>query len=143
MTWIVPIILLLLCWFYFIYSLKWVDWIFSNRSLFFSTQLHLKIPVFKFINLFLFHPTWAADVQARLDFLQLLYDFLASKNTFTSSVYIFPVVLLFAVNRWPNGYRTQFQSLCEESSWGSIPVLLLCSLLAWMPNTQVRLISSK
>ena len=89
--------------------MSWFNLLF--QEFIFSTQLHLKIPV-ELINHFDIHPTWATAMQSRLEFLQLMYDFLASKNTFTSSVCIFSVVPFFGVNQWPNGYRSQLQSLC-------------------------------
>ena len=75
------------------YSNKWINPIFSSKSLFFfSTQLLLKIPLFELNNCFLFHQTWAVDIRSIHEFLQLSHDLLESDNTITPSVYVFPAV---------------------------------------------------
>ena len=60
--------------------------IFSSKSLFFPTQLLLIIPVFELNVLFVFHQTWAINMQSILEFSQLIHDFLVNHNTVTPSV---------------------------------------------------------
>ena len=50
---------------------KWVNPIFSSRNLFFSIKLLPNIPVFNLNNCFVFHRTWAVNIQSRLKILLL------------------------------------------------------------------------
>ena len=79
---------------------EWVNRIFSSRR--FSTKLLLKIPVFELNNRFVFHQTWAIDIQSMHEFLQLIRYFLPYGNTVKSSVYIFPVISVRKVRSWPS-----------------------------------------
>ena len=101
--WTIAVFLNLLSW------NKWVNSIFSTSSLFFSTQLPLKIPVFQLNNLLLFHRTWAIDIQSILEFLQLIHDFLDNGNIFRSRIYIFSVVSVWEAPPWLNGFNTLLQ----------------------------------
>ena len=46
---------------------KWINTISSSRSLVFSTEFLLKIPVFKLNNRFVFHRAWALDIKSVLE----------------------------------------------------------------------------
>ena len=63
-------------------------------------------------------------MQSILEFLQLVYDFLASNNTVIPFVYVFPIVQVLSVKRWQNGLSIVLKGYAEEESVGSIPVLL-------------------
>ena len=53
-----------------------------------------------------------------------MYDFLASNNTAIPFVYLFPIVQVLSMKRWPNGLSTMPKDYAEEGGAGSIPVLL-------------------
>ena len=102
--------------------------IFSSRSLFFSTQLSLKIPTFDLNNPFVFHQTGAVDMQSLLEFLQLIHDFLSSGNKVRCSIYVFLVAFITGVSSWPNCVCTllQFRSWLKKSEFDShaVPVVV-------------------
>ena len=90
--------------------MSWINLL--KQEFIFLTQLLLKIPVFELNIPFVFHRTWAIDIQSILEFLQLIYDFLASNNTVIPFVYVFPIVQVLSVKWWSNGYSTVPQALC-------------------------------
>ena len=72
----------------------------------------LKIPVFELNIPFVFHRNCAEGIQSMLEFLKLIYEFLARSNTAEEPVYIFPVFRDFGEKLWPNGLHALLQTVC-------------------------------
>ena len=114
---------------------KWVYSIFSNRSLFFSAQLRLNIPVFELNNCFVFRQNW--DIQSILEFLQLIRDFLTSGIKVRSFVYKFS---LFRIDVYLRGLMDSalcFDIAAEDSRAHSIPVVLVVLGINVKPTNQI------
>ena len=107
--------------------------------IFYSTQLLLKITTFELNYSFVFHRIWAIDIQLRLEFLQLIYDFLTSNKTVTTSFYMFSIVrfLLWKCGRMAKALRCSLVTGVRRAD--SNPVLHRRSLWIWMSRTEVLL----
>ena len=62
-----------------------------EQAFIYSTQLLIKVPVFKFNICFVFHRISGVAIHWVLEFLQIILDFLGSENTVRLSIYLCPL----------------------------------------------------
>ena len=85
--------------------------------------------------------TWTIAIQLRLEFLQLIYDFLASNKAVTPYVNMFSIVRFLLVKKCGRMAKALRCSLAAGvRRGGSNPVLHLKSLWTWMSSTHRSLI---